>query len=241
MTTGLTYATYVTQLAILTVISETDSQFVAMLPSVITYSENRICRDLDFLQTVTTSTSYVTANGVQTVTLGTGADAPAFVTLQEVNVITPAGTSDPTAGTIVPLLPASKEFLRYVYPSAASKAVPQYFAPLTQAQILLGPWPDGVYTLQTVGTTRPNSLSANNTETFISTYFPDLMLMASMIYVSAFQRNFGKVADDPAMSVTYESQYKGLLAGANVEEARKKFQSSAWSSMSPPIAATPSR
>lgn len=241
MTTGYTYTTYVAQMSVMAVVPAADTNFLAILPSMITYAENRICRDMDFLQTVTTLTSRVTASGVQTVTLGSDVDTPDFVVLQEVNVITPAGTSDPALGTLVPLLPATKEFLRWVYPSAASKATPMYFAPLTQAVILLGPWPNGVFTLQTVGTTRPASLSALNPQTFISLYLPDLFLMASMIYISAFQRNFGKEADDPAMAVSYEGQYKALLTGAAIEEARKKFQSSAWSSMSPPVAATPAR
>jgi hypothetical protein len=72
-------------------------------------------------------------------------------------------------------------------------------------------------------------------------YLPDLFIMASMIYVSGYQRNFGRANDEPQMAVTYESQYKGLLQSAIVEEARKKFQSSAWTSMSPAVAASPTR
>jgi hypothetical protein len=43
------------------------------------------------------------------------------------------------------------------------------------------------------------------------------------------------------MAVTYESQYNALLKGALIEEARKKFESSGWTSQSPTPAATPSR
>jgi hypothetical protein len=65
--------------------------------------------------------------------------------------------------------------------------------------------------------------------------------MASMIYVSAYQRNFGRANDDPQMAVSYESQYQALLKSAIVEEARKQFQSSGWASESPATVATPSR
>ena len=65
--------------------------------------------------------------------------------------------------------------------------------------------------------------------------------MASMIYITGYQRNFGKIADDPAMAVTYEQQYQTLLKGALVEEVRKKYEASAWSSQSPSPAATPTR
>ena len=84
-------------------------------------------------------------------------------------------------------------------------------------------------------------LSAANTTTWISTYMPDLFIMASMIYVSAYQRNFGRVNDDPAMAQTYEGQYMALLNGAKMEEFRKRFQASGWTSMSPSPVASPTR
>jgi hypothetical protein len=62
-----------------------------------------------------------------------------------------------------------------------------------------------------------------------------------MIYISAFQRNFGRLNDEAQMAVTYESQYQTLLKGAAVEEARKRYESSAWSSQSPSPVATPTR
>jgi hypothetical protein len=62
-----------------------------------------------------------------------------------------------------------------------------------------------------------------------------------MIYISQFQRNFGAASNDPNMGPTFELQYQNLLKSAFVEEARKKFAASAWSSMSPPMAATPTR
>jgi hypothetical protein len=43
------------------------------------------------------------------------------------------------------------------------------------------------------------------------------------------------------MAITYESQYQALLKGAAVEEARKKYEASAWSSQSPSPVATPTR
>jgi hypothetical protein len=84
-------------------------------------------------------------------------------------------------------------------------------------------------------------MSATNLTTFVGTYLPDLFIMASMIYISAYQRNFGRANDDPQMAVTYESQYNALLKGAVVEEARKKFQAAGWTAYSPAQVATPTR
>ena len=238
MTTGLTYTDYVNEIATLAVVSPTDPNFVEILPQMITYAENRIYRDLDLLSTVTSNSTYATTTGGPKLVFSI-AD---FITVQEVNVITPAGETNPDSGTRNALLPVTKEYLHYVYPDVTNAGVPNNFAMLSQNILLLGPWPDSNYTVEIIGTYRPNSLSATNTTTFISLYLPDLFIMASMIYVSGFQRNFiSAAANDPGMPVNYETQYQALLRGATVEEYRKKFQSSGWTSVSPSPVATPTR
>ncbi len=77
--------------------------------------------------------------------------------------------------------------------------------------------------------------------TFISEYFPDLFIMASMVYISAYQRNFGRQSDDPQMAQSYEGQYQTLLKSASVEEARKKFEGPGWTSQSPSPISSPTR
>jgi hypothetical protein len=235
--TGLTYATYKTALATLSVVPETDPNWLSILPDAIEYAELRIYRDLDLLSTVQVNTSFSTTTNASKVAITQGT----FVTLQNVNVITPAGTADPDLGTRVPLLPVSKEYIQYSWPSATNAGVPSYFAMIDERTFSLGPWPDAVYTLEIVGTVRPATLSVSNTTTFISQYLPDIFLMASMIFISGYQRNFGRQSDDPQMAQSYESQYQALLKGATVEEYRKKYQSSGWTSMSPSPVATPGR
>jgi hypothetical protein len=85
-------------------------------------------------------------------------------------------------------------------------------------------------------------MSSTNPTTFISINLPDLFVMASMIYISAYQRNFSSaMGNDPQMPVTYETQYQTLLRNAITEENRKKFEAAAWSSQSVSTTATPSR
>lgn len=234
---GLTYATYKTALATLSVVPETDPNWLAILPDTIDYAELRIYRDLDLLSTVKTDTSYTTAVNTSQVQLASGE----FVTLQNINVVTPAGTTTPDNGTRVPLLPVTKEYIQYAWPSNTNAGVPSYFAMIDERTFSLGPWPDNNYTLEIIGTYRPPTLSSVNTTTFISQYLPDLFLMASMIFISGYQRNFGRQSDDPQMAQSYEAQYQSLLKGATVEEYRKKFQSTAWTSMSPSPIASPAR
>jgi len=237
MTTGLTYSTYKTQVATMAVVEETNAEFLIILPQAITYAENRIYRDLDLLQTSTSVTGYQLANGTRTITVPAGT----LVVSEQINVITPAGTSDPDAGTRNALLPATKEFLDSVYGSSSATGLPKYFAPFNDNLFYVGPFSDDTYYVEIVGKQRPASLSVSNTTTFISDYLPDLFVMASMVYISAYQRNFGRQSDDPAMAQSYESQYQALLKGALSEEFRKKFEAAAWSSQSPSPTATPTR
>jgi hypothetical protein len=238
--TGTT--SYKTQVATMAVVAEDDPAFVTILPQMIVYAELRMYRDLDFLFTSGSTTAYSLTAGSRT--LNVNADTFPYGTLvvpEQINVL--VGSTNPDLATRVPLLPTTKEFLDAVYGSGAvaNRGVPQYWVPFDDYTFLVGPYPDQSYTVELIGTYRPNSLSATNQETFISKNLPDLMIMASMIYISAYQRNFGRANDDPQMAVTYESQYQTLLKGAMNEENRKKFEASAWSSQSQSTYATPTR
>jgi hypothetical protein len=236
---SLTYASYVNQIATMAVIPVTDTNYVTIIPSMIDYAELRMQRDLDFLSTQISTTAYTFTANNNTLTIPTSQ----FIVPQTFEVLDGSGNS-------TPLLPVTKEYIQNVYGSGSTTGLPQYFAVYggdtattgnTSQNIIVGPIPTSSYTVRLTGTVRSAPLSATNTTTFISTYLPDLFIMASMIYISAFQRNFGKINDDPAMAQTYEAQYQALKASALIEENRKKFEAAAWTSYSPAPAATPSR
>lgn len=244
---GLTYSTYKTQIAQMAVVAEDDVNFLAILPMMIDYASLRICRDLDLVFTSVSlhGVDYKLTAGNRNLSFPQNLpDGSSFVVSEQINLITDAtDPTNPDTGTRTPLLPTTKEFLDAVYGSAASanRAQPKYFAPFNETLFFVGPVPAVDYWVEVVGTIRPAPLSATVTETFISQYLPDLLIMASMIYISAYQRNFGKESDDPQMAMSYENQYQLLLKSATVEEARKKFDAAAWSSQSPAVVATPTR
>ncbi len=245
-TTALTYNSYVSQIATMAVVNTTtngsltvfsDAAMQTALPQMLNYAELRIQRDLDLLALQTTNTSYSLTAGSNTLSILTSD----FVTLQNL-VLTASG---------IPLLPVSNEWLQNVYSTGSTQGVPNYFAPYggdpsggnTYQNFIVGPIPDQSYAMTLVGTIRAPTLyvtsGAGTNTTFISTYLPDLLIMASMIYVSAYQRNFGRQSDDPGMAQSYESQYQILLKGAIGEEYRKKFEAFAWTSQSASPVATP--
>jgi len=235
----MNYTEYVQQIATMAVIPVADPNYTIIIPQMINYAELRMQRDLDFLSTQTSNTTYSCTAGSNTLTIPTSS----FVTLQTIEVTNGSGVS-------TPLLPVAKEYIQNVWGSGSTQGIPVIFAVYggdsatageTSQNIILGPTPDSAYALRLTGTIRSAPLSATNTSTFISVYLPDLFIMASMIYISAYQRNFGRINDDPAMAQTYESQYQALKASALIEENRKKFQASAWTSYSPSPAASPTR
>ena len=252
-TTPLTYNGYVTQIATMAVVNTqtvngvvqgVDAAFNAIIPQMLNYAELRIQRDLDLLP-LETSNTYTLTSGSNILQISVND----FVTIETISVN--------NSGVNTPLLPATKEFLQNVWGNSTSTGVPQYFAMYggdlatggnTYNNIIFGPYSSGNYPVTVTGTIRMptlyNQATATNAATgttFISTYLPDLLILASMIYISAYQRNFGRMSDDPAMAQSYENQYQALLKGAMMEEYRKKFEASAWSSKSPAPTATPIR
>lgn len=226
---ALTYSSFVSSIANLMVQDSTGTEFQAMLPNMIDYSEQRIYRDLDLLSTIVRdSTSSLTASS-RNFTLPSSAGR--FVTVQGINVITPASTAA-DSGTRNPLLPVARDYLDWVWGSASGATVPEYFAMITDQTIIVGPWSDNTYVVEVVGTIRPTALSSGNTTTFLTNYLPDLFIAAAMVFGSGYMRNFGAQSDNPQMAASWESQYQALKASANAEELRKKFAGLGWTSHS---------
>jgi len=253
-TNPLSYNDYVTQIATLAIVDTTkvngvivgvDPAFNNIIPQMLNYAELRIQRDMDLqnAQVVNDTHSLTTGSNQLQFSIND------YVTLQTVGVVNGTAT--------IPLLPVAMEWMQNVYNDSApaNYAQPKYFAiysgdatgNVTQS-ILVGPYPDQNYPVHLVGTARLPSLYYNATTalastatTFISAYLPDLLIQASMIYISQFQRNFGPTSNDPQMGPTYESNYQILLKGAMGEEFRKKFEGDAWSSSSTSPMAQPPR
>jgi hypothetical protein len=222
----------------------------ALLPQILAFAEGRIQRDLDLLSSQTSNLYTLTA-GVNVFPL----PVVDFQTVQTLEIVQLAAN-----GAVVnsfPLTPASKEFIQNCYAGLTNAGMPKWFAMYGDAfggeqdsvtNILLGPAPSFGFSVRVTGTAYEPSLFTNASNgiadtqyTYISNYYPDLLVAASMIFISGYQRNWSAVSDDPKMAQSYENQYQLLKAGAIEMENRRKFQGSAWSAYSTPPAATPTR
>jgi hypothetical protein len=232
---ALTYSTYGSTLVAMMAGRSDDANYVTVLPSIIDYAEGRIYRDLDLLSAVVRDSTASLSTDNRNFTLPTPATGR-FTIVSGINLMS-AGVR------VAQLEPVSLEFLDAAWPSesGAVGVLPQYFAMLTDQTIVVAPSPKTAYTVEVIGHIRPTALSAANTTTFLTTYMPELFLAASMIFASAYQKNFGAQADDPKMAVSWESQYQTLVAVADREEARKKWASASWTSKRVEPTAVPQR
>ena len=228
---SLNYTTYVNQITNIMAVSPTTTQFQTMLPGMIDYAEQRIYREIDLLNTVViTATTSLTA-GNRNFNLPTTSNGN-YVTVQGVNVIYPYQATTVESGQRRPLEPVTRDYLDYVWNSNITLTTPQYFAMIDQDSLIVGPWPDGPYIMEVIGTIRPNPLTQTNPTTFLTLYLPDLFIAASMIFASGYQRDFGSQSDNPQQAASWEHQYQVLFQSANAEELRKKFAGPGWTSMS---------
>lgn len=255
----MTYDEYVSALQVLLI--KQDPTGIAnlniILPRAIEYAELRMLRDsnLDFLSTRTSDLSQATATGSRKVHV-----PEKFVILENVSLITPAGTADPhTAGAQrIRLLRATRDFIDTTWPDESQTQAPALFETywaLFSAQeneseegtsalpndVLISPTPDNQYQVEFLGVYRPDPLSADNPETFISVNLPDLMISASMVWlIGGWERDFGAQSDDPRTALSWEAIYQEQLKSAAVVSARQKAQGAGWSAYgAPPVANVP--
>lgn len=225
-----------------------DANYNTELPRFIEWAELKMQRDpdLDFLAMRSTLTPpAATVVGKSQIAL-----PPTMIVPLEIGYYTPAGATAAN-GAFVPLAPVSRDFLRFAY-SGAAHGPPQYYARAddnslgtSQGQILLGPAPDGIYTMSFYGTVRFAPMSSTNLETWIGDNLPDLFWAAIMERVSAYQRNFvamqGSDGSQPQLTASWATLYQEAKRGAAVESARQKAQSAGWQVQAPTPVATPPR
>jgi len=257
-TNPLTYNQYIQQVAAMAVYQTQETSGVysfydapptLITPMMLNYAELRIQRDLDLLPSQTSNQYTLTAG---TNILNVPIDD--FLTVQTLRWVQTSSGTIVNSGTCIPV---TKEFLQNCYGGVATTGPPQYYAMVgdnfgngadTYNNVMFGPYANYAYTIEITGTIRTPSLYkyassgiADTKYTYISAYYPDMLVIASMIYISAFQRNFSATSDSTEMGQSYEKQYQALRLGAVAEENRKKFEASGWSSYSTPVSATPTR
>ena len=230
---ALTYATNLTELALLGQFDASDPNFLSNLPSCINYATDRITRELNLLATTTVNTSLALTASSRVLDLTSINPNVVY----EINVLTPVGQTNPDTAVRNPLTIATTAYLNQVYGTGPTQSgvtgVPTSFAMLTDTTVWVGPYPDANYHVEVIGTTRPIPISGSNASNWISTYLPDLFLAAEMVQLSGYMRNYGSQSDNPQQAVSWEAQYVTLRDSASVEDAMRKYFSTGWTPQLP--------
>lgn len=214
------YTQFVAELANLAGTVSNNQFFAIELPNAIDYAEQRLFRDLDLTATE------IIQRGVFASIGSRGLAVPSnFIAITGLAYIT--GAQD-----LHRLTPCSLAVLDALWPSVQPAGPPRLYNYFSQGfgankgLVSLGPYPDLPYEFSVVGTARPAPLTSTNVATFLTTYLPDLFLVAAMIHMCAYQKNWAATANDPNASLTWETQYAKLLASANVEQMRVRYAGS---------------
>ena len=219
---SLTYTTWKTAIANLTVVSET--ALTDMFPLAIEYAEGRCYRDLDLDDTTVRDATSSTVANTRTFTLPTPSGSGSYYTIVgSVNII--------RSNSRTPVLPTTQEYIDFIWPTATAASattVPVNYAMVTDQTLIWGPPPGDAFTVEVVGKTRPVALSATTTTTILTTYYPELFTAASMVFAAGWLKGYGSQADDPKMAMSWNQQYEILLRSAAGDVERSESQGDSW-------------
>jgi hypothetical protein len=248
-----TYASFQTALALEMVVPNAnvkDPNFIAILPTIVDYAEQRCYRELDLLTAEARQWFQMTPyHRSQSFSVGGAifsqpSPGQQILVVDRVriepadSIVPPDPSAQPTVGG-EPALPTTLDYLDAVYsgifPNPALFGRPTRFALLDDQTLVFGPAPDQAYYFLVHGSARPvplyNAAPGDGTQTtFLTQVLPDLFLAAAMVSASGYRHNFGAQADDPRMAISWETQFNELLGSAKSEENRKKFLG--WGMMS---------
>lgn len=233
---ALTYATWKTTIANLMVVPEDDANFEQIIPAIIDFAEGRIYRDLDLQSEIVTDTSATLSADTRSLVLPAPAEG-SFNVVEQINLV--------ESNSRTPLVPVSRELLDFQWPSntAGGNASqrPTSFAMKNATTVSFGPVSGASVSLEIVGQVKPVPLSESNTETYLTRQLPDLFIVASMVFATGYQQNFGSQSDNPAMAVSWESLYEKLLPSADQNADRAEFAGASWTPKSVQNYAVPQR
>jgi len=235
----MNYTQLNTYLQTLLVDQAPSTDYTTILPAAIQDAEDRIYVDMDFLATRTTWASNAFTAGSRTFTLPT---TPSIVqVLQGVAAITPYTAATPAQGTRNQLEMVSLDYIDSTWPTEANTALPDSWAMLNAASIVVKPTPDQAYPVELTGVFRPAPMTSSNQATYIGATYPSLLIAACMVFLFAYQRDFSPSGDQPGAPLSWEDHYQMLLKTALGEEQRRKGQGVGWQPFSPTPLATPPR
>jgi hypothetical protein len=211
------------------------ADFQTLFPAATSYAEGEIARDLVLLNTrgigtgITSSVSNVFGLASLSLSplLGLVGTVPYAPTLPVQSI---EGVDVSYAGQPYAYEKASLEFVQLSWPNASQIVTPpaaqwlgRYWAMVNDSAIILGPNPGSGLPISVTGLFLAAPIGPTNQQTYVSTYYGDLLLCATMVWMNGgLLRNWGAASDEPQASVSWNGQYHQLLPGCIAEEKRRR-------------------
>jgi len=102
------------------------------------------------------------------------------------------------------------------YNNTNATGLPRYYANWYEDVIAFAPIPDNTYSIQVNYILKPPQLSASNTQSYLSKYFPNGLLYACLVEAFSFLKG-------PAdMLQLYEQKYQTALQGFTIEQMGRR-------------------
>jgi len=119
--------------------------------------------------------------------------------------------------------PDNREFLEYrdtsymsEYNPTGSTGVPKYYSYWDNDTIVVAPTPDATYTIQLNYILKDPGLSATNTQTYLSKFFPNGLLYACLVEAFSFLKGPNDLLQ------LYEGKYKQVVEGFSIEQMGRR-------------------
>lgn len=116
-------------------------------------------------------------------------------------------------GEDIPLLKRDRSYCRMFAPDIGDEAPPELYADDDTQNYYLVPTPDVDYDLVAYGLIKPDGLSEANITTWLSTYYPDILLKACLLEAENQLTN-------PTQVQIWQADYASRLSGVQREVAR---------------------
>ena len=102
------------------------------------------------------------------------------------------------------------------YNSTGATGEPKYYSMWDKDRIIVAPTPDQTYTIQLNYILKDPGLSATNTTTYISKYFPNGLLYACLVEAFSFLKGPNDLLQ------LYEGKYKQVVEGFSIEQMGRR-------------------
>ena len=107
-------------------------------------------------------------------------------------------------------------YMKEYWPNGATTGTPRFYSVWDQNTFYIAPTPDENYTVELGYIRKPESLSATNTETWVSINAPEALLYACLIQAYSYTKG-------PADLLGYfENSYKQAIQGLGVEQQGRR-------------------